>query len=289
MDYAELLDVIREAAKKGAESALEAIRFGTAGDILGRGMGGDYSLAGDVASEKAVIEYLRARVGELRVVSEESGERSFGSAPRYTFIIDPIDGSRNYKRGLPFFAISIAVAEGETLDDIVAGAVYAPLLNMEFTAIRGMGAWLNGRKIRVTSQEDLANALVFVGATPKALFLPQAYALAITIRGGIARSLGSASLELSFVASGGADAYIDYWGIMRVIDIAAALLIAREAGAWVKVRGWLDRRGAISLRERLTILAASTEKLGLRLEEVFREALNIEFEEMLGGRRDTLR
>ncbi len=283
MDYAELLGIIREAARKGAESALQAIRLGTAGDVVGKGMGGDYSLAGDVASEKAIIEHLRARVGELRIISEELGEESFGEAPRYTFIVDPIDGSRNYKRGLPFFAVSIGVAEGETLDDVVAGVVYAPLLGLEFAAIRGQGAWLNGRRIRVTSQEDLVNALIFVGATPKALFLPQAYAMAIAVRGGIARSLGSASLELSFVASGGADAYIDHWGTMRVIDIAAATLIAREAGAWVKVKGWLDKRGALSLKERLIILAASTEKLGFQLEEIFREALNIEFEEMLGG------
>jgi len=275
-----LLSLIREAAREGAERAIEAIKLGTAGSVVGKGKGGDYSLQGDVASEEAIINYLRQHMGNLRVISEEAGELSYGESPAYTFIIDPIDGSRNYKRGLPFFAISIGVVEGETLDDLVAGVVYAPLLNMEFTAVRGQGAWLNGKPIRVTSQDDLANALVFVGATPKAVFLPQVYALMLTLRGSVVRSLGSASLELSFVASGGVDAYIDQWGTMRVIDVAAAILIAREAGAWVKVRGSLNERGAVSLKEKLAVIAASTEKLGKQLEAVYREALNMDFTEM---------
>lgn len=283
MEPASLLELLREAAKRGGDAALEALESGTAGKVVGIGEGGDYSLEGDVLSERAIIEYLVDKLGGLRVVSEEMGERVFGENPHYTAIIDPIDGSRNYKRGLPFFAVSVALAEGTTLDDVEAAVVYAPLLKFEFTALKGQGAFLNGRRVTVTHREELEGSLIFVSATPKATFLPQLFSLGVTLRGGVVRSLGSASLELSFVATGGADAYVDYWGTMRVIDIAAALLAAREAGAWVSVRGKLNKSGLLSLRERLLIIAASTERLGKGVEETLREVLGTLPEEVLAG------
>lgn len=281
MDPSLLLEAARKAARRGGEAAVKAIREGVGSSVVGRGEGGDYSLRGDVESEKMILDSLLEDLGTIRIVSEEMGERRHNGEAEFTAIIDPIDGSRNYKRGLPFFAVSVAIARGETLEDVVAAAIYAPLLNLEFTALKGKGAFLNGNLIHVTTHTTLKDGIVFVGSSPKAVFLPHTYTLNLVSRGAIVRSLGSASLELSFVASGGADAYIDYWGTMRVIDIAAAYLIAREAGAWVKTRGFKNEKVALSLRERLLILASSTPQVGAELHGLFKETFGFNPEEIL--------
>ncbi|MEZ0346578.1 MAG: inositol monophosphatase [Infirmifilum sp.] len=280
MNNFQLLSAAREAARRGGDAAIAALRQGVAGRVVGKGKGGDFSIQGDVDSEKNIIESLVTSIGELKVVTEEAGERIYGENPEYTAIIDPIDGSRNYKRGLPFFSVSIAIARGETLEDVIAAVVYAPLLGMEFSAIKGQGAFLNNAPIRVTTHETVEGGLIFVGASPKAVFLPQLYILHLVSKGGIVRSLGSASLELAFVASGGADGYIDYWGTMRVIDIAAAFLIAREAGAWVKLKGIIKDKAELSLKERLFILASATPKLAAELEEIYHETLGLKPEDL---------
>lgn len=282
MDITELLAATREAAKRGGEVALQVVREGLGAKVVGKGMGGDYSLQGDVESERRIIETLLMRLGAIKVISEEIGEKILGEEPEFTAIVDPIDGSRNYKRGLPFFSVSVAVAKGETLRDIVAATIYAPLLNLEFTAIRGGGAFLNEKPIRVTRHESLQDSLIFVGSSPKATFLPHLFILNIVSKGAIVRSLGSASLELSFVASGAADAYIDYWGTMRVVDIAAAYLIAKEAGAWVSIKGFIRDEVALSIQERLLILASSTQNLGKELHSVFGETFGMSPDEIYG-------
>jgi myo-inositol-1(or 4)-monophosphatase len=273
MGYDGVLAVIREAARRASEAALRVREQGRAGEVVGRGSGGDVTLRGDLEAERVAVEYLLSHADCAAVVSEEMGEKVVGGRG-YVFVVDPLDGSRNYKRGSPLFAVSIAAAVGRTLEDVVAGVVYAPAMGLEVYAARGSGAYVNGRKL-VASGGD-SEGLVFVGASPKASFLPYAYMLGLSARGFIARSLGSASLELSSVATGGADAYVDAWGTMRVVDIAAAYLVVREAGAWVVTEGFLGNPPLLSLEERLAIAAARTEGLGRELLELLAEQLGLE-------------
>ncbi|MFZ8855450.1 MAG: inositol monophosphatase family protein [Thermofilaceae archaeon] len=273
MGYDGVLAVIREAARRAGEAALRVREQGHAGEVVGRGSGGDVTLRGDLEAERVAVEYLLSHADCAAVVSEEMGEKVVGGRG-YVFVVDPLDGSRNYKRGSPLFAVSIAAAVGRTLEDVVAGFVYAPAMGLEVYAARGSGAYVNGRKL-VASGGD-GEGLVFVGASPKASFLPYAYMLGLSARGFIVRSLGSASLELSSVATGGADAYVDAWGTMRVVDIAAAYLVVREAGAWVVTEGFLGNPPLLSLEERLAIAAARTESLGRELLELLAEQLGLE-------------
>jgi myo-inositol-1(or 4)-monophosphatase len=270
----QLLDVVRRAARAGALAALEEAERG-GGEEAGRGSGGDVSLRGDLAAERAVVEELRRRLPSFKLVTEEAGELSFGEGGPVV-VVDPLDGSRNYKRGIPFFATAVAAAHGPTVGDLAAAAVYAPLLGLEFYAERGRGAFLNGRRLAVRPSE---RPVVAVNATPKASFLPHALALALSAEGFVIRMLGAASLELALVASGGVDAYVDPWFAARVVDLAASLLIAREAGAVVRVEGRLGDPPLLTLGERLSVLAASSEELAARLDGVLKGALGFGFGE----------
>lgn len=280
-DQDRVLDVMRAAAKVAAAEALRILKEGRGGEEHGRGSSGDISLLGDIVAEKSAISYLQEKLDDFRVVSEELGEKSFGSGGEYTFIIDPIDGSRNYKRGVPLFAVSIAVARGETLEDTFAGVVYAPLLNQEFYAVKGGGAYLNGRRLEVKSAcGDLPGKVVAVSSPPKASFLPSLFILKLATYGAAPRIMGSASLELSMVASGGVDAYIDAWGTMRVIDVAAAELIAREAGAFSLIGGKENDPPSISLKERLYILVAASKGLAEKIASVYEESFGYKLQEL---------
>lgn len=273
MDPGDVLEAIRAAAHEAAEAALRVEREGRRLEVVGRGESGDTTLAADKAAEEAAIRGILSRLGAARIVSEEVGEESLGGEPRYTFVIDPIDGSRNYKRGIPLYAVSIAAATGDTLGSVVAGVVYAPRLGAEFYAAKGHGAFLNGREIGVSEAAALKGSLIGVSTTPKAKFLPQLVAEELAKRGAVLRSWGSVSVELSYLASGGLDAYLEAWGTMRIVDVAAALLIAREAGAEARLRGKLSEDPLLRLRERVAMVVASTPGLADALEEAYVAAL----------------
>lgn len=274
----DLLSVVRAAARAGGSAAARLREEGGVEEV-GQGSGGDVALRGDLIAEEAVVEVLKREVGSFKLISEEAGERSYGQSGPY-FIVDPLDGSRNYRRGLPFFATSVAAAGGPSLSDILAGAVYAPMLGLEFYAERGRGAYLNGRRVLVAQDSEIVAA---VNATPKAYFLPHMLALALSTRGVVIRALGAASLEIAGVAAGWLSAYIDPWFAVRVVDVAAALLLAAEAGAYVSVKGSLANPPLLSLRERLHVLVANSERTAELLKEVTVSALGFPPEELVRG------
>ncbi|HVH51667.1 MAG TPA: inositol monophosphatase family protein, partial [Gaiellaceae bacterium] len=110
--------------------------------VIGRGLGGDDTTAIDKAAENAILAHFAHL--DVSIVSEEVGRIGDGKT---VVVVDPIDGSVNAKRGIPFFSVSIAVAEGETMDDVVFGYVYDFGSGEEWTARRGEGAWLNGKPL----------------------------------------------------------------------------------------------------------------------------------------------
>jgi len=89
--------------------------------VVGAGKGGDETVAIDAAAESAIVRRLEATGGDFTLISEELGERAFGSGAGTHVVVDPIDGSLNAKRGIPFFALSVAVADGGTMDDVHFG------------------------------------------------------------------------------------------------------------------------------------------------------------------------
>jgi len=203
-------------------------------DKLGRGAGGDTTVAIDQAAEDAALGVLAALAGEgegFTVVSEEVGERSFGGGGPWRVVIDPIDGSLNAKRGLPFYALSIAVADGPAMGDVALGYVYDLGNGEEWIARRGGGATVNGAALG--SSRPLARLqLVALEATRPEHLAPAAAALPGEVER--VRVIGSLALALCHLADGRVDAVASLRpNGARSIDIAAAQLAVREAGAEV--------------------------------------------------------
>ena len=198
--------------------------------VVGDGAGGDETTAVDAAAEDAIVarlETLHAEEGvDFHLVSEELGERTFGTDPKLRVVVDPIDGSLNAKRNIPYFSVSIAVAEGATMKDVVFGFVHDFGTGEEWTAERGKGARLNGEPLGAIRPKEKVEVLaleatVAVSVAEKALaFAPFAKRL---------RIMGSLALSLCSLAAGRVDAVCSLKEA-RAVDIAAAQLLLRELG-----------------------------------------------------------
>ena len=191
--------------------------------VVGDGVGGDETTAVDAAAERAIVERLRAIDG-VTVVSEEAGElRGEGS---WRVVVDPIDGSLNAKRGIPFFSLSIAVAEGETMDDVVFGYVYDFGSGEEWTAERGGGARLNGQALGDVRPRERIEILSFEATLTSSVAEKAAAVVGLAYR---LRIMGSLALSLCHLAAGRVDAVCSLKAA-RSVDIAAAQLLVRERG-----------------------------------------------------------
>ncbi|QIW15119.1 inositol monophosphatase [Pasteurellaceae bacterium RH1A] len=192
----------------------------------------DYVTAVDKAAEEAIIEVIRKSYPDHAIVGEESGILA-GENKDVQWVIDPLDGTTNFVKRLPHFAVSIAVrVNGRT----EVGVVYDPIRNELFTGVRGEGAKLNEFRLRVdTERRDLNGAILATGFPFKAPRHRPAHLamLEALMNNGVAdfRRTGSAALDLCYVASNRVDGYFEIG--LKPWDCAAGDLIAREAGALV--------------------------------------------------------
>ncbi len=192
---------------------------------------GDFVSAADRKAEEILhAELARARPG-YGFVFEESG-RIDGPDKSHSWFVDPLDGTTNFLHGLPVFAISIALARD---GQIVAGLVHNPATGDMFVAQKGQGAYQNNRRLRVAARRDIADSLIGCGIPHlgKAKEHPRFFADLATVmaKAGNIRRLGSAALDLCFVAAG---FYDGFWERnLQAWDIAAGLIIVKEAGGFV--------------------------------------------------------
>jgi myo-inositol-1(or 4)-monophosphatase len=199
--------------------------------ILRQGVGGDDTTAIDQAAEDVIVERLAAMEGDFLLVSEELGERTFGAGGPRRVVVDPIDGSVNAKRGIPFFSFSLAVAEGPTMGDVVFGYVYDFGTGEEWTAERGGGAFLNGQRLGAVGPKDRIEILSCEGTTTASIAekIPGLLGLVERIR-----VMGSLALTLCHMAAGRLDAACSLKPA-RSVDIAAAQLLVRECGLAIEL------------------------------------------------------
>lgn len=190
------------------------------------GEGGDETTAIDAAAEEAVVARLCALGRACTIVSEELGEVVLGEGGATRVVVDPIDGSLNAKRDIPFFSLSIAVADGDTMGDVVFGYVHDFGSGEEWTATRGGGAFLNGRPLGAVRPKDEIEILSFE-ATTTAEVAERAAAVAGTAHR--LRIMGSLALSLCHLAAGRVDGVCSLKPA-RSVDIAAAQLLVREVG-----------------------------------------------------------
>src|SRR5207253_2541186 len=196
--------------------------------VVGDGVGGDETTAVDAAAERVILERLRAIDGAT-IVSEEVGE--LAGDGRLRIVVDPIDGSLNAKRGIPFFSLSVAVADGDAMGDVFFGFVHDFGSGEEWTARRGEGAWLDGRPLGAERPKEEIEILSFE-ATLTSLVADKAAAMV-----GLAyrlRIMGSLALSLCHLAAGRVDAVCSLKAA-RSVDIAAAQLLVREQGLAIEL------------------------------------------------------
>lgn len=187
----------------------------------------DIVTAADKASEAVLVGNIRSRYPEHSILSEESGESSGTSDWRW--VIDPLDGTTNFRSGLPAFCVSVGIQyKGQT----VAGIVFAPYLNEFFHAVRGNGAYLNGEPVRCASITKIERAVVSTGFPVDRATNPDdntANVLRVLPKVRGLRRLGTAALEIAYVGAGFLDAH---WELaLHPWDVCAGLLIAAEGGA----------------------------------------------------------
>jgi myo-inositol-1(or 4)-monophosphatase len=199
--------------------------------VLRVGQGGDDTTAIDQAAEDVVVARLATRNEDFVLVSEELGERTFGAGGPSRVVVDPIDGSINAKRGIPFFSFSLAVAEGPTMGDVVFGYVYDFGSGEEWTAERGKGAFLGGAAIGSVGPKETIEILAFEGTTTPAI--AERIGGVVELAGRV-RVMGSLALSLCHLAAGRVDAVCSLKPA-RSVDIAAAQLLVLECGLAIEL------------------------------------------------------
>ncbi len=198
---------------------------------LGTGAGGDKTQLADVVAEKAIVEVLLGEGISFTLVSEESGVKEYGEKPALCYVtVDPIDGTTNLVRGLPFFCSSVAISYNALLSEVHTAMVSDLLHGDTYTAERGKGAFCDGKQISPTRTPSLDDAVVGIDLnTYKATAVMQQLSELIQ-ETKYTRHFGANALELCYVAAGLTDAFVDIRGKLRTTDVAAAMLILKEAG-----------------------------------------------------------
>jgi len=225
-DLQQYLDAAVEAAR--IAGAFQRYRFTSALNI---DLKGDKDLVTEVdrESERLIVEYLRSKFPDHDIVAEE-GQYPLGGSP-FRWIIDPVDGTTNYAHGFPWFCSSIGLMCDQ---ELLAAVIYNPVQDELFTATRGDGAFLNGRRISVSGRAPLKNSLLGTGfpydcASDPANNFDNFITFQKAARG--IRRAGAAALDLAYVAAGRLDGF---WELkLKAWDVAAGVLLVREAGGTV--------------------------------------------------------
>lgn len=218
------------------------------GIVLGMGADGTDTKQVDKLAEDTALRALQESGWKPHVVSEEAGQlRGEGD---WTMVMDPLDGTTNAINGLPIYCISLALGHKDT-DNIVYGLVRNIPTGDVYEAFKGQGASLNGRKLKVRKLVAKEKPTLSVVLGKKA----DEFAHALAGSWANVRSFGCAALETCFVAAGSLDAYYHGYGSLRVTDIAAGLLILREAGGEAYDGTFRRLVMDLGLEKRTTVLA----------------------------------
>jgi myo-inositol-1(or 4)-monophosphatase len=247
---------LREVLREHPTSRERVIETGT------RGEGGDRTLVIDEQAEDVVfaeLDALHAAGARFMAISEERGVVDYG-ADDVRVLIDPIDGSLNAKRGMSHYAISIAVADGPTMADVAFGFVYDFGPGEEWSARRGEGAWLDGRRIDTPQPErrlpDGRLEMIAIESSDPRWMAPAIEALSANVYR--VRAIGSIAISLCQLAPTRVDGMLTLWRT-RAVDVAAAQLIVRETGALVDFPAFDDPLGApLDLAPHSPVVAART-------------------------------
>jgi len=270
VSHSGLITVMERAARKAAPRLRRD--FGEVEQLqVSRKGPADFVSMADKRAEDTLVDELRHARPDWGMLLEEGGAIE-GNPAKPRWVVDPIDGTSNFLHGIPHFAISIAVQEpkpgGQGYGELSHGLVYQPVTDESFWAEKGRGAWLQDRRLRVSSRRELADALIATGIPFKGHGDQERFEKVLSVVApevaGI-RRFGSAALDLAWVAAGRYDGFweegLQFW------DIAAGLILVREAGGYVT-----DFRGGDAGLANGQVLAAN-DQLHNRLHKLVAQAL----------------
>lgn len=226
------LQVCETAARRAGELVRERFQSDVEVSLKGRA---NVVTDADLASERLILDYVTDEYPDFGVLSEESAPVA-GASP-YTWVVDPIDGTRNFAEGIPHFCIVVAIAEG---GNVVTGVTYDPVRDELFAAQQGAGAYLNGQRIRVSDRQNIEDSIL---GFDLGYDFGQAKHLMEMVAGiwpqiSGYRLMGSSALSIAYAAAGRIDLYAHH--SLSSWDIASGILLAREAGARVLDRATLQ-------------------------------------------------
>lgn len=217
-------------ARFAAETALSvgnAIVVENVGIVTQKKGRANFATAADHAAEEAIIAAIRTHDPGAPILAEESAAIDVGKAERL-WVVDPLDGTLNFSRGLPFYCVAIGYVED---GKVRAGAVHAPRTRETFAASEGAGATMNGLPIRVTTTKSAGEAFAVTSLGFGSARKRGSRFVALNATCARLRILGAAALEIAYLASGRIDLFVHEF--LSPWDIAGAQVIAREAGAAV--------------------------------------------------------
>lgn len=237
MDERDALKISREVAKK-VQKSVSSLPLNKRAEFFGIGKSGITKLVDKVAEDSALEVLLKEK---LRVLSEECGYVGEGDV---FVVLDPLDGTFNAVRGIPFYSVSLCFSNSEKFRDAFFGYVYNLVTNEEFFA--GEEAFKNGEKIKVSKKVELGDMNAIFYYPDKRMPFKRI------------RIFGSAALETCFVAEGKFECFIDIRGMLRVFDVSAGIYIAEKAGAIA-----VDERGnslmdkSFDISERVNVILSN--------------------------------
>ncbi|MCX6181959.1 MAG: inositol monophosphatase family protein [Bacteroidetes bacterium] len=245
MNYQQLCEEVIVLSKKVGQFLKEENKKIRASDVESKEHGNSLVTYVDKAAEKLIIEKLSQLIPESGFIAEEGTSDKIGKT--YNWIIDPLDGTTNFIHGLPIYAVSIALQEGE---EIVLGVVYEVNLEECFYAWKESKAYLNGKEIHVSTAAKMEDSLIATGFPYWDFGKMDAYLEILkdfTARTRGIRRLGSAATDLAYVAAGRFEAFYEY--SLKPWDVAAGAFIVERAGG--KVTDFSGNRDLISGKEML--------------------------------------
>lgn len=254
--------ILKKCAQRIRKDALPFFNTPNADISFGRGAGGDIMKKIDLIAEKAIIETLEENDASCVLISEEAGTKKIGKPPHeYYLTADPIDGTTNATRGIPFIATSIAISKIPYIQDVETALVSDLFHDVTYTASRGKGAFRNGNNLTPSSTSRLEEAVI--GIDLKALRTIELVKRLATVieKTQHLRHFGANALEICYAADGTTDAFIDLRGKLRVTDVAAAYLILHEAGGVMATPNGKEINVPLAPTQRVSFIAAANKMM----------------------------
>ena len=266
------LEVLTETTQRVKATITPLIKTPLAQKTYGTGAGGDPKKHIDVQAEKAIIEALTEHDLSFTLISEETGIKTYGQNPTTYVTTDPLDGTTNAIRGIPFACTSIAISKAPSLNALEAAAVADLFHDATYLAQKNLGAYRNYQKITPAQTSSLHEAVMGLDLnTYKTAELTERLNQLLTQTKHI-RHLGANALELCYVADGTTDAFVDLRGKLRTTDMAAATLILREAGATITTPENTPLANPLSPTETVEFIASANTVLHQIILETLRKA-----------------